>query len=36
MLPTNTPAAVRSLVRRCLEKDPERRLADIAEAVFDR
>ena len=32
MLPTNTPAAVRSLLRRCLEKDPERRLADIAEA----
>ena len=32
MLPTDTPAAVRSLMRRCLEKDPERRLADIAEA----
>ena len=32
MLPTNTPAAVRSLMRRCLEKDPERRPADIAEA----
>ena len=32
MLPTDTPAAVRSLLRHCLEKDPERRLADIAEA----
>ena len=32
MLPPDTPAAVRSLMRRCLEKDPERRLADIAEA----
>ena len=29
------PPSVRRLVRRCLEKDPKRRLADIADARFD-
>jgi len=32
LLPTNTPESVRSLLRRCLEKDLDRRLADIADA----
>jgi Tol biopolymer transport system component len=31
-LPADTPAALRSLVRRCLERDPRRRLRDIGEA----
>jgi dipeptidyl aminopeptidase/acylaminoacyl peptidase len=31
-LPPATPARVRQLVRRCLEKDPRRRLRDIGEA----
>src|SRR5580765_1458952 len=31
-LPANTPAAVRSLLRRCLERDPRLRLRDIGEA----
>ena len=31
-LPANTPSGVSSLLRRCLEKDPDRRLPDIAEA----
>ena len=31
-LPPLTPAAVRSLLRRCLDKDPKRRLRDIGEA----
>jgi serine/threonine protein kinase/Tol biopolymer transport system component len=31
-LPTRTPAKVRGLLRRCLEKDPARRLQTIAEA----
>jgi eukaryotic-like serine/threonine-protein kinase len=30
-LPISTPAAVRNLLKDCLEKDPERRLRDIAE-----
>jgi serine/threonine protein kinase len=33
-LPHDTPAAVRRLLRRCLEKDPRRRLADIRDARF--
>ena len=33
-LPAATPPAVRSLVRRCLQKDPTRRLRDIADARF--
>ncbi|HKD09999.1 MAG TPA: protein kinase [Bryobacteraceae bacterium] len=31
-LPRETPPAVRDLLARCLERDPERRLADIGEA----
>jgi serine/threonine protein kinase/Tol biopolymer transport system component len=34
-LPRNTPSAVRRLLRRCLEKDPVRRLRDIADARFE-
>jgi Tol biopolymer transport system component len=33
-LPAAIPARVRTLVRRCLEKDPRRRLRDIGEARF--
>jgi serine/threonine-protein kinase len=33
-LPAATPAPVRRLIRRCLEKDPQRRLRDIGEARF--
>ena len=35
LLPQNTPANVRSLVHSCLEKDPDRRLGDIAGDVFE-
>src|SRR5207237_3932674 len=31
-LPSDTPAVTRELLRRCLEKDPRRRLRDIGEA----
>lgn len=31
-LPANTPAAIRNLLRRCLERDPRRRLQHIGEA----
>ena len=31
-LPARTPAVIRELLRRCLEKDPRRRLRDIGEA----
>jgi serine/threonine protein kinase/Tol biopolymer transport system component len=31
-LPQNTPAAIRALLRRCLERDAKRRLRDIGEA----
>jgi serine/threonine protein kinase len=34
-LPADTPAGVRRLLRRCLEKDPARRLHDIADARAD-
>ena len=34
-LPTATPPAVRRLLRRALEKDPRRRLADIADARIE-
>ena len=34
-LPPDTPAAVRTVLRRCLEKDRRRRLADIADARFE-
>jgi serine/threonine protein kinase/Tol biopolymer transport system component len=33
-LPVGTPAAVRSLLRRCLQRDPNRRLRDAADARF--
>jgi eukaryotic-like serine/threonine-protein kinase len=33
-LSSSTPSAVRSLLRRCLDKDPKRRLRDIGEARF--
>ena len=32
LVPAATPAALRSLLRHCLEKDPKRRLRDIADA----
>jgi serine/threonine protein kinase len=32
VVPAGTPAAVRSLLRHCLEKDPKRRLRDIGDA----
>jgi len=34
-LPATTPAGVRTLLRRCLEKDPKRRLHDIADARIE-
>ena len=34
-LPPETPAAIRRLLRRCLEKDPSRRLRDAADARLD-
>src|SRR5262249_21076006 len=34
-LPAGTPAAIRTLIRRCLEKDRKRRLADIADARLE-
>ena len=34
-LPATTPPAVRRLLRRCLEKDPKRRLRDAADARLD-
>jgi eukaryotic-like serine/threonine-protein kinase len=34
-LPESTPSAVRRLLRRCLEKDPKRRLRDIGEARIE-
>ena len=33
-IPENVPPALRRLVRRCLEKDPRRRLRDIAEGML--
>ena len=35
MLPATTPETVRRLLRRCLEKDPERRLRDIGDARLE-
>ena len=35
MLPTSTPVNIRALVRRCLEKDPRRRLHSIADARIE-
>ena len=34
-LPSRTPAGVRRVLRRCLQKDPERRLHDIADARIE-
>jgi serine/threonine-protein kinase len=34
-LPANTPASIRRLLRRCLEKDRKKRLADIADARLE-
>lgn len=34
-LPERTPSSVRRLLRRCLEKDPKRRLPDIADARLE-
>jgi WD40 repeat protein len=34
-LPTNTPASIRRLLRRCLEKDRSQRLADAADARLE-
>jgi serine/threonine-protein kinase len=34
-LPANTPAGIRQLLRRCLEKDRKRRLADAADARLE-
>ena len=34
-LPGATPPRIRELLRRCLEKDPKRRLRDIADAVIE-
>ncbi len=34
-LPADTPAPVRRLLARCLEKDPKRRLRDIADGMLD-
>lgn len=35
LLPRDTPAAVRRLLRRCLEKDPQRRLGYIGDALLE-
>jgi hypothetical protein len=34
-LPADTPPAVLRLLRRCLHKDPEKRLRDIGDAIFE-
>ena len=34
-LPTNTPASIRTLLRRCLTKDPQKRLHDVADARIE-
>ena len=34
-LPANTPAKVRELIQRCLEKDPKRRMRDIGDARIE-
>jgi serine/threonine-protein kinase len=35
LLPSATPPGIRRLLRRCLDKDPNRRLRDIADARFE-
>ncbi|RPH54106.1 MAG: serine/threonine-protein kinase, partial [Acidobacteria bacterium] len=34
-LPARTPASIRRLIQRCLEKDPKRRLRDVGDARID-
>ena len=34
-LPTDTPVPIRTLLERCLRKDPKRRLHDIADALIE-
>ena len=34
-IPPNTPASIRALLQRCLRKDPQKRLRDIADARLD-
>ena len=34
-LPANTPASLRALLQRCLQKDPQKRLRDIADARLE-
>src|SRR5262249_53906903 len=34
-LPTHTPTAIRNVLRRCLERDPRRRLRDIGDARLE-
>lgn len=34
-LPSNTPPAIRTLLMRCLQKDPKRRLRDIGDALIE-
>jgi serine/threonine protein kinase len=35
LLPQETPADIRALLQRCLEKDPDRRLGDIGDAAIE-
>ena len=35
LIPDGTPSRVRDLLRRCLEKDPKRRLRDIGDAAYE-
>ena len=35
LLPSGTPTAIRTLLQRCLRKDPRRRLHDIADALIE-
>jgi hypothetical protein len=35
LLPQNTPVNIRTLIQRCLEKEPDRRLGDIADAAIE-
>ena len=35
LLPTETPAAMRRVMRRCLAKDPKRRLREVGSAILD-
>ena len=35
LLPRDTPQRVRSVLRRCLEKDPKQRIRDVADAAYE-